>query len=130
KDKGLPVDLVLDLMDQICAGVAVAHRNAMVHRDLKPSNIFLANLSGDSVVVKVLDFGIAKLVDNPNDGLTHHGAMIGSSGYMSPEQITGSSAIDARTDIYALGGLLYLMLAGPPAYTGASTNMIVTKQHA
>ncbi|HEY1860064.1 MAG TPA: serine/threonine-protein kinase, partial [Gemmataceae bacterium] len=128
KDKGLPVEMVTDLMEQICAGVAAAHRNSMVHRDLKPSNIFLANLSGDAVMVKVLDFGIAKTVNDKQGSLTLDGAMIGSSGYMSPEQITGSADIDSRTDIYALGGLLYFMLAGQPAYRGSSTRTILTKQ--
>jgi serine/threonine protein kinase/ABC-type branched-subunit amino acid transport system substrate-binding protein len=128
RDRGLPLDMVLDLMEQICAGVAAAHRNSMVHRDLKPSNIFLANMSGDAIMVKVLDFGIAKTVDDKQGPLTQNGVMIGSSGYMSPEQISGATEIDGRSDVYALGGLLYYMLAGQPAYRGGNTRTILTKQ--
>jgi serine/threonine protein kinase len=128
RDKGLALSTVLDLMEQICAGVGEAHRHQMVHRDLKPSNIFLANVAADSVMVKILDFGIAKALDGNNLQLTHAGAMIGSSGYMSPEQITGSSEVDKRSDIYALGGILYFMLAGQPAYQGKSTRLVLTKQ--
>jgi serine/threonine protein kinase/ABC-type branched-subunit amino acid transport system substrate-binding protein len=128
KDRGLPLDMALDLMEQVCSGVAAAHRNQMVHRDLKPSNIFLANISGDAVMVKVLDFGIAKTVDDNHGVLTQNGVMIGSSGYMSPEQISGSTEVDARSDVYALGGLLYFMVAGQPAYRGNNTRTILTKQ--
>src|SRR5262249_2769619 len=91
RDRGLPVDMVIDLMEQICAGVGAAHRIQMVHRDLKPSNIFLANIAGDGTLIKLLDFGIAKGVDESKEQLTQNGVMIGSSGYMSPEQITGSA---------------------------------------
>src|SRR5262249_17076191 len=128
RDRGLAVDTVLDLMEQICAGVGEAHRHQMVHRDLKPSNVFLANVAADGVMVKILDFGIAKALDGNHGPLTHTGAMIGSSGYMSPEQITGSSEIDHRSDIYSLGGILYFMLAGQPAYKGASTRLVLTRQ--
>jgi serine/threonine protein kinase/ABC-type branched-subunit amino acid transport system substrate-binding protein len=128
RDQGLPIDMVIDLMEQICAGVSAAHRIQMVHRDLKPSNIFLANIAGDGVLVKLLDFGIAKGVDESKEQLTQNGVMIGSSGYMSPEQITGSAEVDLRSDIYALGGVLYFMLAGQPAYRGKNTRSILTKQ--
>jgi ABC-type branched-subunit amino acid transport system substrate-binding protein len=115
-------------MEQIGAGVAEAHRRQMVHRDLKPSNIFLANTAPEGVTVKILDFGIAKALDSDNGPLTLTGAMIGSSGYMSPEQITGSADIDHRSDLYSLGGILYFMLAGQPAYQGKSTRLVLTKQ--
>jgi serine/threonine protein kinase/ABC-type branched-subunit amino acid transport system substrate-binding protein len=128
RDRGLAVNTVLDLMEQIGAGVTEAHRRQMVHRDLKPSNIFLANAVPEGVTVKILDFGIAKVVDNDQGPLTLTGAMIGSSGYMSPEQITGSSNVDHRSDLYSLGGILYFMLAGQPAYQGKSTRLVLTKQ--
>jgi serine/threonine protein kinase len=117
---------VLDLMEQICAGVGVTHAHNMVHRDLKPSNVFLATLSGDVVAVKILDFGIAKALGD-DENLTQNGVMMGSSGSMSPEQIHGLSEIDARSDVYALGALLYFMLAGKPAYAG-NTRAVVTRQ--
>jgi serine/threonine protein kinase/ABC-type branched-subunit amino acid transport system substrate-binding protein len=130
KGEGFAVSVVLDLMEQVGAGVAEAHRLGVVHRDLKPSNIFLADAPVGGVVVKILDFGIAKAVGDGRPGLTQSGAMIGSSGYMPPEQITGSSEVDARSDVYALGGILYYMLAGKPAYDGKSTRSVVTKQMA
>jgi serine/threonine protein kinase/ABC-type branched-subunit amino acid transport system substrate-binding protein len=128
RDVGWPVATVLDLMEQIGAGVAEAHRHRMVHRDLKPSNIFLANVSADGVLAKVLDFGIVKALDGDNGPVTQTGSMIGSSGYMSPEQITGSAAVDHRSDVYALGGILYFMLTGRPAYQGKSMRQVLTKQ--
>jgi serine/threonine protein kinase len=127
-NRGLPIEMVLDLMEQICAGVSAAHRIQMVHRDLKPANIFLANISGDSVMVKLLDFGIAKETgETPAQGLTQNGIMLGSCGYISPEQIQGGD-VTIRSDVYALGGLLYFMLAGKAAYRGSNTASVLTKQ--
>jgi serine/threonine protein kinase/ABC-type branched-subunit amino acid transport system substrate-binding protein len=128
RDEGLPVDVVLDLMEQLCAGVAAAHSNQMIHRDLKPSNIFLTNIAGDGIMVKLLDFGIAKSVGGRNERLTQDGVLIGSSGYMSPEHITESSEVDARSDVYALGGVLYFLLAGQPAYRGKNMRAVITRQ--
>jgi serine/threonine protein kinase len=126
RDEGLSLGLTLDLMEQICAGVSVAHAHNMIHRDLKPSNIFLATLSGDVVAVKILDFGIAKVLDD-EENLTQDGVLIGSSGSMSPEQIHGLPEIDGRSDIYSLGALLYFMLAGKPAFPGNS-RAVMTRQ--
>ncbi|MEW6734208.1 MAG: ABC transporter substrate-binding protein [Acidobacteriota bacterium] len=124
---GLSFQTIVNLMEQICAGVGAAHLNNMVHRDLKPSNIFLAKISGADDVVKILDFGIAKAAEEKTQ-LTQNGMVVGSPGYISPEQITASSEPDARSDIYALGAILYFMIAGQPAYRGNSTQSILTKQ--
>ena len=126
-DRGLPTDAVVDVLEEIGAGVAAAHACNMVHRDLKPSNIFLANLQGGGVTVKLLDFGIAKALDGAA-GLTQNGAIIGSTGYIAPEQINGSSDADPRSDVYALGGILYFLLAGQPAYRGGNTRAVLAKQ--
>ncbi len=128
REEGLPLDQLLHLMGQICAGVGAAHRLQMVHRDLKPTNIFLARLPDNGAIVKILDFGIAKALEDREAGLTQNGTLLGSCGYMSPEQIHGAADVDARTDIYSLGGLLYFMLAGQPAYRGKSTAEILSKQ--
>ena len=126
-ERGLPTEAVVDVMEEIGAGVAAAHACNMVHRDLKPSNIFLANLQGGGVTVKLLDFGIAKALDG-GGGLTQNGAIIGSTGYIAPEQINGSSEADPRSDVYALGGILYFLLAGQPAYRGGNTRAVLSKQ--
>ncbi len=103
---------------QAATGLAKAHRAGVIHRDLKPANMFLARRDDGSVIVKLLDFGIAKLVDEAEQsqrgGLTRVGAAIGTAQYMAPEQAQGASDLDQRADVYALGAVLYEMIAGEP----------------
>ncbi|WP_441292090.1 protein kinase domain-containing protein [Sorangium sp. KYC3313] len=110
----LPVDLALRIGLQACLGLERAHEAGIVHRDIKPANLFLARKQGGQRVVKVLDFGVAKVTDNSlgNGGMTKSGALLGSPLYMSPEQARGSGAIDARSDIWSLGISLYHALSG------------------
>jgi eukaryotic-like serine/threonine-protein kinase len=119
-----------EVMQQICAAVAVAHKRKIVHRDLKPENIFL-HLDGDIEVVKVLDFGIAKFkgaIHNESDGnITRQGFVVGTPNYMSPEQCYGKE-VDARADVYSLGILLYEMLTGQMPFVGPSHTAIAVKQ--
>lgn len=97
---------------QICGALAEAHDFGVVHRDLKPDNIILTRMAGVEDWVKVLDFGLAKLVDNEQAaGLTQHGRIFGTPRYMSPEQAQDFS-LDGRSDLYALGVILYEMLTG------------------
>lgn len=124
---GLPVKDSLAILEQLGAGVAAAHAIGVVHRDLKPSNVFLLESDG-GLLVKVLDFGIAKLQDDRDAKLTEAGTMLGSCGYMAPEQMEGAVVLDARADVYALGSLLYLMLAGQPAFRGKNARSIITRQ--
>ncbi|MFH8368655.1 serine/threonine-protein kinase [Streptomyces sp. NPDC018031] len=109
---------VADWGRQICAALTVAHRAGVVHRDLKPGNV----LVGADGLVTVLDFGIARSFDATADPaqLTTLGATLGTPAYMSPEQVRGEAVLDARSDLYALGCLLYTMLTGEPPFSSVS----------
>ena len=113
----LSADLVIRVGAQACLGLSRAHAAGIVHRDIKPANIFLTERDGGELIVKLLDFGIAKLrpTDAPGaDGhkLTRTGTLLGSPLYMSPEQVQGEKTIDARTDLWSLGVTLYEALSG------------------
>jgi serine/threonine protein kinase len=117
------------LMQDVCAGVGAAHRRRIVHRDLKPDNIIVLppDGEGERETAKVVDFGIAKLRDlAAMPTLTQAGTLIGTPYYMSPEQCRGD-ALDARSDVYSLGAVLYEMLAGAPPFTAASITGVVAK---
>jgi serine/threonine protein kinase len=104
---------------QVARGLARAHEAGVVHRDLKPANIFLVDRDDDEPLVKILDFGISKVIDASRADsrlkLTRAGTVVGTPQYMSPEQAQGYT-VDVRTDVWALGLVLYEMLAGRPAY--------------
>ncbi len=119
------------IMTQICASLAEAHKQGIIHRDLKPENIMLIERGGIKDFVKVLDFGIAKVLhvddsDPQQEALTQSGAIFGTPQYMSPEQIKGQ-VIDARSDIYAMGLILYEMLAGHRPFTAGTPMEMMTK---
>jgi serine/threonine-protein kinase len=106
------------LMDQVCSALNEAHGIGLVHRDIKPANIFCAYRGGVFDVAKLLDFGLAKptLEAGAQLQLTMEGTVTGSPLYMSPEQATGDDSVDARSDIYSLGAVLYYMLTGQPPF--------------
>jgi eukaryotic-like serine/threonine-protein kinase len=113
----LPPDTALRIVAQACFGLEKAHAARVVHRDIKPANLFLAEREGGGLIVKVLDFGIAKIkMDQANitdsKSLTRTGSMVGSPLYMSPEQARGSKSIDHRADIWSMGVVLYQALTG------------------
>lgn len=109
------------IIRQICDGLQEAHGKGMVHRDLKPSNVFLATTGGREQVVKILDFGVATTKTESETGETTR--MIGTPYYMSPEQIRGR-AIDAVSDIYAIGCLLFECLTGDPPFRGSVKEVV------
>ena len=126
-------EVALRVAAQACIGLAKAHEAHVMHRDIKPANLFLARLPGGEVVVKILDFGVAKIrpegeQGQETTGLTRTGGMIGSPMYMSPEQARGLKAIDFRTDLWSLGVVLYRALTGhtPHEDTEALGDLIVS----
>jgi serine/threonine-protein kinase len=117
----LPIKVAVDYVMQTCEALACAHASGIVHRDIKPENLFLTQQAGSVECIKVLDFGISKSalgVDALGGGRKHAKTMLpmGTPGYMSPEQIRACGAVDARTDIWALGCVLYELLTGATAF--------------
>jgi serine/threonine protein kinase len=124
-----PVD-ALRISRQLAASLASAHGKGIVHRDLKPENVFLVRdgeVAGGERV-KILDFGIAKLADDhPGKVKTHTGALMGTPVYMSPEQCRGAGDLDHRSDIYALGCVLFHLLVGRPPFDGEGIGEIIAQ---
>jgi serine/threonine-protein kinase len=113
----LPAARIVYLMKQVCDALAEAHGQGLIHRDIKPANIYCAYRGGMFDVAKLLDFGLAKpLTDAKDSGLTQEGSITGSPLFMSPEQATASDQVDARSDIYSLGAVMYLMATGRPPF--------------
>jgi serine/threonine-protein kinase len=115
----IPLAQAAPVVFGVLAGLAAAHAAGIVHRDLKPENVFLARDGGGGVTAKILDFGIAKVMDVAGGmgSRTQTGMILGTPAYMSPEQIRNSKDVDARSDLFAAGVLFYEMLAGRPAFT-------------
>jgi serine/threonine protein kinase len=112
------VRIVLDA----CRGLALAHDRGLVHRDLKPANICVTRRADGREIAKVIDFGVAKLRDGVD--LSEEGTLIGTVGYMAPEQLTDHRQLDARADIYALGVILYQALAGRPPHQCSRSELL------
>jgi serine/threonine protein kinase/HEAT repeat protein len=127
KRGALPWAEAFPILDQTLRALKAAHDKGFVHRDLKPDNIWLRPVDGRAQV-KLLDFGIAKLVgvDDAPEKLTQTGSMIGTPHYMSPEQINGSRDIDRRTDVYALGVIMYEMFTGAAPFAGDTIQAIMS----
>jgi len=126
----LPVANASNYAHQAALGLQHAHEHGMVHRDIKPGNLMLAR-QGNRAVVKVLDFGLAKVTrEVPADGaLTHEGQMLGTPDFIAPEQISDARNADIRADIYSLGCSLYYLLTGGPPFQGTSLYDILQAHH-
>jgi serine/threonine-protein kinase len=123
REKQLPVDDALQIAREVADALGSAHKQDVIHRDIKPENILLRQ--GHAVVA---DFGIARAVNVAGGtSLTETGIALGTPEYMSPEQGAGSGELDARSDVYSLGCVLYEMLGGQPPFTGVTVESIVSQ---
>jgi len=124
REKQLPLDDALQIACEVADALGYAHHRRVIHRDIKPENILLAG--GHA---RVADFGIARAFDAAGgERLTETGLAIGTPSYMSPEQSVGEGGLDGRSDLYALGCVLYEALAGEPPYTGPTAQAIIAKR--
>ena len=123
REKQLPLDEALRITRQVASALDYAHRHGVIHRDVKPENILLHE--GEAMVT---DFGIAlAALDGAGERLTDTGLSVGTPEYMSPEQAAADREVDARSDVYSLGAVLYEMLAGEPPHTGPTARAVIAK---
>jgi serine/threonine-protein kinase len=129
RDGPLPIDDAVDYTLQAAEAIAEAHSLGVVHRDLKTSNLLLGARPDGSPVVKVIDFGVAKLLEDADtqNRITRTGKIVGTPVYWSPEQIRDSRDVDGRTDVWGLGGVLYELLAGRPPFHAKGMMALVAK---
>jgi serine/threonine-protein kinase len=128
----LPVEDVVDYVVQACEAIAAAHALGIVHRDLKPANLFLTRGADGAPCVKVLDFGISKILgggpgSRRSSGLTSTATVMGTPCFMSPEQLRSTRDVDARTDIWSMGAILHALVTGAPPYDGESNADVSAK---
>ncbi|MCA9678613.1 MAG: serine/threonine protein kinase, partial [Myxococcales bacterium] len=123
----VPLPRVNFLFDQALRGLGVAHRAGIVHRDLKPENLFVAD-TDDGEVVKVLDFGIARVQRGDTPNLTNSGALMGTPAYMAPEQVAGNRGqVGAHSDVYAMGVILYELFTGASPFHAETLSEVLSK---
>jgi len=125
----LPLDEASEIGLQACEALAEVHAAGIVHRDLKPSNLFVTRRADGSPCVKLLDFGISKFTVDPDEAgadpaLTATATIMGSPSYMSPEQLRSTKEVDGRTDVWALGAVLYEAMTGKPAFRGETVPQV------
>jgi serine/threonine protein kinase/tetratricopeptide (TPR) repeat protein len=123
RERGLPVAAALRIAGEVALALDHAHRHGVVHRDVKPENILLSD--GQALLA---DFGVARALADAGGRLTETGLALGTPAYMSPEQATAERELDGRSDVYALGCVLYEMLAGEPPFTGPTAQSIIAKR--
>ena len=122
KESQLPVGQAVRLAREVAEALAYAHARGIIHRDIKPANVLLG--AGHALVA---DFGIARALGAEGEALTRTGLAVGTPHYMAPEQSSGDREVDGRADVYAVGSVLYEMLAGEPPFTGPSARAIITR---
>ena len=127
----LEVKLALEIATQVAAGLAAVHKQNLVHRDIKPTNIMVSFEEGGGVMVKIIDLGLAKTVDEPTSeaAISSPGAFAGTPEFASPEQFAGV-AVDIRSDLYSLGVTLWEMVTGKTPFRGTSAEVMYQHQHA
>ena len=124
REPQLPIADAARIAREVAGALDYAHRRGIVHRDIKPENVLLEE--GHAIVA---DFGVARaLTADRGPGLTETGLAIGTPSYMSPEQVAGEAELDGRTDLYALGCVLYEMLAGKPVFEASTAQQVAQKQ--
>ena len=123
----MPLPLVLELAGQIAGALEAAHGEGIIHRDLKPDNIFLVPdpLLPHGLRCKILDFGVAKLIEGSEVEATRVGMMMGTPRYMAPEQSRGAGSVDRTADVYSLGCIVFEMVAGRPPFLAESANELI-----
>lgn len=122
----LPPARVVYLFRQVCGALAEAHGAGLIHRDLKPGNVIVSTLGGQRDVAKLLDFGLVQdLSADVDERLTRAGTVLGTPAFMSPEQASGESVVDARGDLYSLGAVMFFALAGRPPFLGKSLGQLL-----
>src|SRR5439155_23939675 len=122
-DGPIPAQRAIEIIADACQALNFSHQHGIIHRDVKPANIMISNTNA----VKVMDFGIARAIADSGNSVTQTAAVIGTAQYLSPEQARGDS-VDARSDVYSLGCVLYEILTGEPPFTGDSP-VAVAYQH-
>jgi hypothetical protein len=120
----LPIDEAVDYLLEACEAIGEAHNRGIVHRDLKPQNLFVTHTPDGSSCVKVLDFGISKAIDEEAPSLTATDAVMGTPLYMSPEQVRSLKSVDIRSDVWALGAILFELVTASPIYEAASVTAL------
>jgi eukaryotic-like serine/threonine-protein kinase len=122
----LPPGRAVYLLRQVCGALAEAHAAGLVHRDMKPGNVIVATLGGQYDVAKLLDFGLVQdLSADADSRLTRTGTVLGTPAYMSPEQTTGETTMDARGDVYSLGAVAFFALSGRPPFQGKTLGQVL-----
>jgi serine/threonine-protein kinase len=132
-ERGLPFDDVVDILVQVLSALIAAHDQRILHRDIKPENVFLTARVGCPPLVKLLDFGVSKVMGDPASdprddlSLTRTGMVMGTPYYMAPEQARGERTIDARVDLYACGVIMYESLTGKRPFTADNYNALLVQ---
>ncbi|NVB81231.1 MAG: serine/threonine protein kinase [Kofleriaceae bacterium] len=123
----MPLHVAAEIVIQACFAIGEAHALGIVHRDLKPGNLFWTQRPDGTTCIKVLDFGVAKAPEDVNFSLTQTASVIGSPGYMSPEQLKSSKGVDGRSDIWSLGIVMYELVTGKKPFQGESITELALK---